>query len=278
MERIEIKALAKINIGLNVLSKREDGFHNISTLFYPIYDLYDTLIFQRSNNFSFHCDDENIPIDENNLIVKAKNILEREAKKLINVDIQLIKRIPTEAGLGGGSSDAATTLISLNEMFSLGFNYDKLISLALELGSDVPFFITSKPAIGKSRGEILEPIEIEIDEPILIVNPKIRVSTKEAFSNIQASNNEIEYHSIIYNGKINYQFAKEKIKNDFEKTIFNIYPEIENIKKTMLSNGALISLMTGTGSTVFGIFNDISTCKNVVQLFPKHYFKFISNC
>jgi len=277
MKYIEIKAPAKINIGLKVLSKREDGFHNLSTLFYPINDLYDTLIFEKSNHFSFLCDAENIPKDDSNLIVKAKNILEIETNKKINVQIKLIKRIPTEAGLGGGSSDAATTLISLNEMFSLGLNYEKLITLSLKLGSDVPLFIKPKPSIGKSRGEILEPIELEIQEPILIVNPKIKVSTKEAFSEIQPFNSEIDYQSLISNGKIDYQLLKEKVTNDFEKNIFSHYPEIKNIKNIMLENGALFSLMTGTGSTVFGIFNNVEEAEKVVQLFPKNYFTFISN-
>lgn len=277
MKYIEIKAPAKINIGLKVLSKREDGFHNLSTLFYPINDLYDTLIFEKSNYFSFLCDAENIPKDNSNLIVKAKNILEIETNKKINVMIKLIKRIPTEAGLGGGSSDAATTLISLNEMFSLGLNYEKLITLSLKLGSDVPFFIKPKPSIGKSRGEILEPIELEIQEPILIVNPKIKVSTKEAFSEIQPFNSEIDYQSLISNGKIDYQLLKEKVTNDFEKNIFSHYPDIKNIKNIMLENGALFSLMTGTGSTVFGIFNNVEDAEKVVQLFPKNYFTFISN-
>lgn len=277
MKYIEIKAPAKINIGLKVLSKREDGFHNLSTLFYPINDLYDTLIFEKSNYFSFLCDAENIPKDNSNLIVKAKNILEIETNKKINVMIKLIKRIPTEAGLGGGSSDAATTLISLNEMFSLGLNYEKLITLSLKLGSDVPFFIKPKPSIGKSRGEILEPIELEIQEPILIVNPKIKVSTKEAFSEIQPFNSEIDYQSLISNGKIDYQLLKEKVTNDFEKNIFSHYPDIKNIKNIMLENGALFSLMTGTGSTVFGIFNNVEEAEKVVQLFPKNYFTFISN-
>lgn len=277
MKYIEIKAPAKINIGLKVLSKREDGFHNLSTLFYPINDLYDTLIFEKSNHFSFLCDVENIPKDDSNLIVKAKNILEIETNKKINVKIKLIKRIPTEAGLGGGSSDAATTLISLNEMFSLGLNYEKLITLSLKLGSDVPFFIKPKPSIGKSRGEILEPIELEIQEPILIVNPKIKVSTKEAFSEIQPFNSEIDYQSLISNGKIDYQLLKEKVTNDFEKNIFSHYPDIKNIKNIMLENGALFSLMTGTGSTVFGIFNNVEDAEKVVHLFPKNYFTFISN-
>jgi len=179
MNYIEIKAPAKINIGLSILSERADGFHNLSTLFYPISDLFDVLIFEQANQFEFHCDSDMVPGDNSNLVVKAKNILEKITGKTLNVKIELQKNIPSQAGLGGGSSDAAAALISLNEMFKLNLNHAKLIDLALQLGSDVPFFIKSKPAIGSSRGEILDYVDIEIHEPILIVNPGINISTKE---------------------------------------------------------------------------------------------------
>ncbi|MEW6701224.1 MAG: 4-(cytidine 5'-diphospho)-2-C-methyl-D-erythritol kinase, partial [Bacteroidota bacterium] len=140
MKYIEIKAPAKINIGLNIFSKRKDGYHNLSTLFYPINDLYDILTFEPAEQFEFICTDDSIPCDESNLVVKAKNLLEKVSEKKIKVKITLDKKIPHQAGLGGGSSDAAAALISLNEMFRLGLKDDKLIELALLIGSDVPFF------------------------------------------------------------------------------------------------------------------------------------------
>ncbi|NMB80305.1 MAG: 4-(cytidine 5'-diphospho)-2-C-methyl-D-erythritol kinase, partial [Ignavibacteria bacterium] len=183
MKYIEIKAPAKINIGLHILNKRDDGYHNIHTLFYPICDLYDQLKFTLADEFEFTCNDASIPNDENNLVVKAKLLLENHINKKLNVKIDLEKNIPSQAGLGGGSSDAAATLISLNEMFNLNLNYEKLNSMALSLGSDVPFFIKAKPAIGKSRGEILEYIDLEINEYIVIVKSEINISTKEDFNN-----------------------------------------------------------------------------------------------
>lgn len=208
MKYIEIKAPAKINIGLNILEKRKDDFHNLSTLFYPIVDLYDVLTFELSDKFVFTCNTDSIANDDSNLVVKAKNILENISGKKINVKIHLKKNIPSQAGLGGGSSDAAATLISLNEMFQLGLDYKKLIELALQLGSDVPFFIKSKPAIGTSRGEILEYIDLEITEPILIVYPRINISTNEAFQNIIPNNVNINFHSLIKKEKINYDLVQ----------------------------------------------------------------------
>ena len=216
MKRIEIKAPAKINIGLDVLSKREDGYHNLNTLFYPILDLFDVLIFEWSERFEFICNASSIPNDESNLVVKAAKLLENFSGKSITAKSELRKNIPSQAGLGGGSSDAAATLISINEMFQLGIKYEKMLELALELGSDVPFFIKAKPAIGTSRGEALKMVNVDIEEPILIVNPGINVSTKEAFSNIKGNEAASDFLALITEGKFSYSLARALIKNDFE--------------------------------------------------------------
>ena len=277
MNYIEIKAPAKINIGLNILSKREDGYHNLSTLFYPINDLHDILTFERSDKFEFYCDSESIPSDSSNLVVKAKNLLELVTKRKIDVKISLSKNIPSQAGLGGGSSDAAATLLSLNEMFNLGLEYVQLIDLALQLGSDVPFFIKAKPAIGTSRGEILKHIELEIHRPILIINPHINISTKEAFNNISPSNQKFNYETAIKNSELNYFDLRLNLKNDFEKYVFEKYPEIAAIKTLLYREGALLSLMSGSGSTVFGIFPDLVTAESAIKSLPNEYFIFISH-
>jgi len=276
MKYIEIKAPAKINIGLSVLSKREDGFHNLSTLFYPISDLYDLLTFELSDRFIFDCDSDTIPVDSGNIVVKAKDILESASGKKINVKITLKKRIPSQAGLGGGSSDAAAVLISLNEMFQLGFNHEQIIRLALEAGSDVPFFVKSKPAIGKSRGEILEYLDLEIAEPVLIINPGINISTKEAFRNVTAKNIDYDFHSFIKNSRLDYSSMRQVVINDFEDYVFGNYPEIGKIKDTLYESGALFALMSGSGSTVYGIFPDVQTAEEAKQRFPKNYFSYLS--
>lgn len=276
MHYIEIKAPAKINIGLFITSKRADGFHNLNTLFYPINDLFDLLTFEKSDSFSFECNTDSIPKDENNLVVKAKILLEKIIGNPLRVKIKLDKKIPSGAGLGGGSSDAAATLISLNELFRINLKYEQLIELALQLGSDVSFFIKSKPAIGKSRGELLEQISLDIEEPILVVNPGIHVSTKEAFMNIVPRENNFDFKSIIANEKLNYKMMRDFVQNDFEEYVFNNYTGIRDIKNIMYKNGAVFSLMSGSGSTVYGIFKDIQSAQSAKEKMPKNAFCHLS--
>ena len=276
MKYIEIKAPAKINIGLYITSKRADGFHNLTTLFYPIDDLFDTLTFEQASTFELNCSDPSLPSDENNLVVKAVRILEKIKGNPIRVKINLEKRIPSQAGLGGGSSDAAATLISLNEMLKLDFKYEQLVEMALQLGSDVPFFIKAKPAIGKSRGEILEFVDFEINKPILIVNPGINISTKEAFQNIVPNETNIDLKPAFINGKPDFTFLRKNITNDFENYVFSKYDEIKNIKETMYINGADFALMSGSGSTVYGIFPDYESAEKAKDQFPKSHFCWIS--
>lgn len=276
MKYIEIKAPAKINIGLFITSKRTDGFHNLNTLFYPICDLHDVLTFEHSDNFGFECSEESIPNDDNNLVVKAVRLLEKIKGSPINVKIKLDKNIPSQAGLGGGSSDAAATLISLNEMMKLNLKYEQLLELGLQLGSDVPFFIKAKPAIGKSRGELLEFVDLEIDAPILIVNPSINISTREAFKNIQARETSFDFKSAIKNNLLDFSVLRKQVINDFEEYVFENYEEIRLIKENMYINGADFSLMSGSGSTVYGIFPDIESAEKVKSIMPKKYFCWIS--
>jgi len=276
MNYIEIKAPAKINIGLNILSKRADGYHDLSTLFYPIFDLFDLITFNLSDRFEFLCNSGSIPKDDSNIVVKAKNLLEKYCSRYIKVKIVLEKGIPSQAGLGGGSSDAAATLISLNELFNLRLTYDELLKLALLLGSDVPFFIKAQPAIGTSRGELLEPVSLEIIHPLLIVNPGIMISTKEAFSNIIPHDNHFDFHTIIKNGKLDFTRLRAEVKNDFEEKVFSRHPEIGRLKAVFYEYGALFSSMSGSGSTVFGIFPDIQTAEAVKGLLPAGYFSFLS--
>lgn len=277
MKSIEVKAPAKINIGLKILSKREDGYHNLLTLFYPIMDLCDVLIFESSDSFEFHCASESVPKDDSNLVVKARSLLAEVSGKNITVKISLKKNIPSQAGLGGGSSDAAATLKALNNLFQLKLTNQKLLELALKLGSDVPFFINAVPSIGESRGEILHKIDFWIDEPVVIVNPKINMSTKEAFQNIFCNATKIEYGDFVNDGRLNYTKLRNEIQNDFEEYVFGKYPEIAALKSLMYNNGALFSLMSGSGSTVYGIFPNLDSAIKASQKIPPEYFVFISN-
>ncbi|MCX6149054.1 MAG: 4-(cytidine 5'-diphospho)-2-C-methyl-D-erythritol kinase [Ignavibacteriales bacterium] len=275
MNYVEIKAPAKINFGLFVTSKRSDGFHNIETIFYPINDLYDELFFTKADRFEFISNDKELE-NKHNLIIKAKEILETEAKKIFNVKIELNKKIPIGAGLGGGSSDAAATLLSLNEMFKLNFELETLRKFALELGSDVPFFIKPKPSFAEGRGEKLSVIDFEISSAILLVNPGIHISTKEAYGNIHSKLAGFNLGKINKSQISDPGFLIKNVKNDFEDYVFNFYPEVENIKEILYQSRANFSIMTGSGSTVFGLFNNLQDAMLAKEKFPSHYFTFIS--
>jgi len=276
MERLTLNAPAKINLGLNIVSKRSDGFHNLETLFYPVYDLHDTIIFENNHNFIFDSDNFKLLRDPDNLILKAHTLIEDLIKKRLPIKMTLIKKIPIGAGLGGGSSDAAATLLGLNEFFNLGITLTKLNQLALQLGSDVPFFINSKPSIGYSRGEILTQTETQITNPILIINPGIHIATKEAFANISPKVNKFDYNYFLNTEEPNYNFLQENLTNDFESYVMEKHPEIQEIKKMLIKADALFSLMTGTGSTVYGIFDSFEKAQSLSNNLPEEYFNFIS--
>lgn len=275
MKKISIYSNAKINFGLYITGKRADGFHSIETLFYPI-RLRDTITFEIAESFSFTTGHP-VLLDEleHNLIVKAVRLLEQETGKPIPAKIHLDKVTPLGAGLGGGSSNAAITLLSLNELFKLQIKKEDIAKLALLLGSDVPFFLHPQPAIGKGRGEILERIEFEIRKPILIVNPGIHVSTKWAYENCKPGMPEINLHEVIRQETVDYAVYNGVIKNDFERVVFRVFPEIKELKEKLLSLGAEFALMSGSGSTVFGIFPNLESAEAASRQLPNRYFRFI---
>jgi 4-diphosphocytidyl-2-C-methyl-D-erythritol kinase len=262
----------KINIGLNIIGKRADGFHDLETIFYPIQikDAVEIIPSDDENEISFTSTGNIVDAkDEDNICVKAYHLLKKDFPQLHSIKMHLHKNIPMGAGLGGGSADASAVLLLLNKQFNLNISQDKLIGYALQLGSDCPFFIINKPCFATGRGEILQEINLDLSAyTFLIVNPNIHVHTREAF----ASSNENSFSPI---GALQHQITsditnwKNSIKNDFEKPLFEKYPEIERIKNVLYENGAIYSAMSGSGSTVVGIFEkEIST--NIK--FPAHYF------
>jgi len=253
MEKIKINSPAKINIGLNVIEKRKDGYHNIETIFYPLL-LSDEIVFEKSDKFEIISGSDDFNNIKTNLIKSAINALEELSGEKFNLKINIIKRIPIGAGLGGGSSNAAVTLKAINLLFNLNVEYDKLFNIALKLGSDVPYFLNPQAAFGQLRGEKLTGINFSITYPILIVNPGIDISTEWAFSKISTAKPEISLKHIIDSGTFDFNRMKNEVKNDFEKVVFKEYPVIRMIKEKLYEFGAEFALMTGTGSTVFGIF------------------------
>lgn len=274
MEELKVKTPAKINIGLHVISKRDDDYHNIETIFYPI-NLFDTISFKRSNKFKFTSDNEEISSSTDNLIIKAKELLEEETKSEFTIHIHLKKNIPIGGGLGGGSSNAAFTLSSLIKFFSLRIDDNRLNKLALRLGSDVPFFLNPKPCYAYSRGEKFEYREFKINYPVLIVNPGIHISTKWAYENIIPQTPKFDLKEL----KQEHLDAPKKlftlIKNDFEEIVFTEYPVIKKLKDELTYRGALFSLMSGSGSTLFSIFPDIKSAAETVKLLPGKFFTYL---
>ncbi len=270
---IEIKSPAKINIGLNITDKRPDGYHNIETIFYPV-KLFDVIKFYKQDFDSFQCNNPRLMNEKNNLIFKAKEMLELKFKRKFNLKIELDKNIPIGAGMGGGSSDAASTLHSINILYDLDLSKPELHELAIKLGSDVPFFLDPRPSYASGRGELLSKIDFSLNTNLLIVNPGIHISTKWAYDNI-VPKRPIFKLSEIRDEKIDLEKYKNVFFNDFESVVFKKFPEIESIKNDMYKMGADFSLMTGSGSTVFGVFNEIENAKKAEIKFQKKYFTFL---
>lgn len=245
---------AKINLGLNVTAKRPDGFHNIETIFIPI-SLCDVLEFVELPEGDTKLAVTGAVLDglpDDNLVVKAWKLM-HEKFDIPAIDIHLHKLIPTGAGLGGGSADAAFMLKGLNEFFQCGASDDELEKFASTLGSDCAFFIRNIPAYAEGRGEILEPISIKFyNYRILLINPAIHVATRDAYSGVIP---EIPDTSLKQSVKLDIIEWQQYIKNDFEKSVFLKHPRIYEIKEKLISFGAVYAAMSGSGSTVYGIFN-----------------------
>ena len=249
---------AKINIGLSIVGKRPDGFHNIETVFYPL-PLCDSLKVETakaatSRKISFSCDGIELPDHDpyNNLCCKAYHLLDAD-HNLPPVNIHLHKTIPVGAGLGGGSSDAAFSLHALNQLFQLGLSVEELIRYASRLGSDCAFFLHGKPAFGVGKGDILEPINLSLaGYHILLVKPPVFVSTADAYSSVTPRETQNHLPDLLQAPVSEWRFL---ISNDFETPVFKKFPEIGKIKERMYREGALYAAMSGSGSTVYGIFN-----------------------
>ena len=251
--------IAKINLGLNVVGKRPDGYHDLETVFYPV-GISDALeVFEMSPDFpsATDCDLKvtNIPVEgdeQQNLVVKAYRLLKADYPTLPRIHAHLYKGIPTQAGMGGGSSDCAYMLTLLNRMFNLGLNTQQLEGYAARLGADCPFFILSRPAYAEGIGERLSPISLDLSGwHIAIVRPQIPVSTREAFSLVTPRHPEHCCRDIVMQGV---ETWRDALTNDFEKSVFAIHPEIGAIKQQLYDLGATYAAMTGSGSSLFGLF------------------------
>lgn len=244
---------AKINIGLQIVEKRKDGFHNIESIFYPVFELYDVLEIIESKELTFTSSGINIPGNlEDNLCLKAYQLLKKDYD-LPPVHIHLLKVIPIGAGLGGGSSDAAFTLKLLNEKFELQLSDEDLINYARKLGSDCAFFIKNKPVYAHHKGDEFECVDLDLsDYNIKVEYPNIHIGTAEAYAGVVPKISKYDLRKLSVDDIKNW---KMYVKNDFEDSIFPNHSTIEKLKEKFYSNRALYASMTGSGSAVFGIFS-----------------------
>jgi 4-diphosphocytidyl-2-C-methyl-D-erythritol kinase len=250
----------KINLGLNVVEKRRDGFHNIETCFFPL-AWTDVLEAIPADNFSFQASGLSIPGEEkNNLCLQAFDLLKADFD-IQPVAVYLHKIIPMGAGLGGGSSDAARMLLLLNNLCALGLDTEALKAYATKLGSDCSFFLYERPMLGSGRGDTLENISCDLrGKFIVVVKPPVHVSTAEAYSGILPKRSAISVRDIIEN--YNLTEWRHYLKNDFEESVFQKFPEIGQIKKQLYEANAVYASMSGSGSAVFAIFNEPVDLKN----------------
>ena len=249
------RANCKINLGLDILRRREDGFHDLETVMVPVSELYDVVEVERVEGCSSF-EQRGLVVDcdaEQNLCMKALRLMQRlyaigEAK------ITLDKRVPFGAGLGGGSSDATAVILALNELYNLGLSEERLVEIAAMIGSDTAFFVRNTPQLCTGRGEKMEPIELPLQGKYLVVaKPEEGVSTKEAYAGVKPAVPQVRLAEALQRPIGEWQGL---IKNDFEPHIFESHPAIAELKKALLDAGAIYASMSGSGSAVFGIFDE----------------------
>ncbi|GAA4141347.1 4-(cytidine 5'-diphospho)-2-C-methyl-D-erythritol kinase [Sphingobacterium kyonggiense] len=260
-------ANAKINIGLHITRKREDGYHDLETIFYPV-KLYDVIEVRKAEEMGLSIWNSSLVADADNLCLRAYNLLKTDYEiPLVHID--LLKNIPIGAGLGGGSSDATAVLGLLNDMFELNISTEKLKEYAAQLGADCSFFVENKAQYAEGIGTQLKDIELDLSAyHIVLVKPDIHISTAEAYRAVIPQKPEIDLRDAV---KLPIQEWKYTIRNDFEFSLFEKYPLIRDIKSKLYELGAVYASMSGSGSSVFGLFEDqvdLSDLNKYAEVYP----------
>lgn len=269
MDEIKLKAMAKINLGLDVLKKREDGYHEVRMIMQNV-NLYDAVFIKKisENAIKVSTNLYYLPTNENNLVYKAAKLLKEEFNLCEGIEIDLKKHIPVAAGMAGGSADAATVLYGMNRLFKLGLSKADLMKRGVKIGADVPYCILRGTALSEGIGEILTPLPSMPKCHILIAKPGISLSTKYVYENLHA--NELKQHPDI-DGIIeaikekNVKKVAAKLENVLETVSIKQHPVIAEIKEFMKNNGALNAIMSGSGPTVFGVYDDLSLAEQAYQ-------------
>jgi 4-diphosphocytidyl-2-C-methyl-D-erythritol kinase len=267
LDKLILKSPAKINLFLKVLSKREDGYHQILTLMQAV-DLCDDIEMEKNKaGIRIVCDNPDCPQDENNLAYKAASLLFREEGFDGGIKINITKRIPIASGLGGGSSNAAATLKGLNQLFGLGLPPSRMHHLAAKLGSDIPFFLYSGQALAEGRGEIIQPLVLYKGYWLLLVCPRIEVSAGWAYRNLKISltrkRNAFNYK--VLGSSLGFFEALAHFENDLEDAVVKKHPVVRQIKDILKDSGAVKSAMSGSGPTVYGVFDQKPQAEEVTK-------------
>lgn len=272
MKKMIKKAYAKVNLVLDVLRRRPDGYHDVKMIMQNL-DIYDELTFtvdesKQERSITISANKEGIPTDSRNLIYKAIELMFDEFNIEATIHVHLEKNIPVEAGMAGGSTDCAATLKAVNELFDLHLDVQKLMELGVKLGADVPYCILGKTALSEGIGEVLTPVNPLPPCYVLVVKPPIGVSTKMVYTNLRA--NELSHHldvdgMVVALEKGDLEKVTSYMENVLETVTVKLYPEIEEIKTIMKEQGALNSLMSGSGPTVFGIYRDEDVAKKTAS-------------
>jgi len=279
MEPVTIRAYAKINLGLRIYGKRPDGYHEIETVYHMI-DLFDELKFEPWGTIEVSNSDPALPRDEGNLCYRAATLLQEHLGLRHGVRISLTKNIPIGAGLGGGSSDAGAVMRELPRFWNVSIERKELSRLALMLGSDVPYFLHNGSAFARGRGEILEYFQLELPYAVLLCYPNIHISTAWAYNKVRTLRTRPDecLKDALLNALTNPTQLFSCLANDFEPIVFETHPEILQVKESMIRNGAQCAALSGSGSSVFGLFSQIDKALNAAELLRnKRYKIFISS-
>ena len=260
---LTVFAPAKINLVLRILDRRTDGFHNLWSLMQTV-QLEDEVVIRINREHAdirLQCDVPSLSVDHTNLVYRAAEAVLRRCERRIGVEIVLVKRIPMGAGLGGGSSDAAATIVGLDRALNLGWSVVDMAQVGQALGSDVPFFFSAPSAVVTGRGEQAHPVRIAGNRWVVLVNPGFSVETKWAYQDLSSSRTKVRPLSDIHaalgrESGLSWEQVLDVAENDFEAPVFGAHPSLQEIKQALLAQGAEAALLSGSGATVFGIFRN----------------------
>jgi 4-diphosphocytidyl-2-C-methyl-D-erythritol kinase len=270
-----VRAPAKVNLVLRVLDRRPDGFHNLWSLMQTV-GLEDEVSIQAGGDIDgirLCCDDPSLTTDRTNLVYRAAEAVLRRCPRPIGLDISLIKRIPMGAGLGGGSSDAAATIIGLNRLLDLRWSAAEMAQVGQLVGSDVPFFFFAPTAVVTGRGEDVMPVRLSGDRWLVLVNPGFSIETKWAYHTLSVSRTRVrplaEAHAnLAREQRLSWESVLARVENDFEAPVFQAYPVLRTIKERLLILGAEAALLSGSGATLFGVFREEQQARRAASDYP----------